>query len=95
MLRQLHTDFQKLNGMEMSGESNGQTLIVIQIENKSALDHVEEIPRISGVDALFVGPNDLSQSLGHLGRADHVEVIETIEKIIEVTLKSRIAPGMT
>jgi 2-keto-3-deoxy-L-rhamnonate aldolase RhmA len=95
VLRRLHTDFEKLNAVEMTRKSNEWTLIVIQIENKSALDYVEEISRIPGVDVLFVGPNDLSQSLGHLGQTDHPEVIEAINRIIEVSLKSGIAPGMT
>jgi 2-keto-3-deoxy-L-rhamnonate aldolase RhmA len=79
----------------MAKRSNEQTFIAIQIENREALDRVEEIAQIPGVDSLFVGPNDLSQSLGHLGQTDHPEVISAIEKIIEISLKFGIAPGMT
>jgi 2-keto-3-deoxy-L-rhamnonate aldolase RhmA len=95
VLRRLHTDFEKPNAVDMARDSNAQTLIVIQIENQSALSHVEEISRIPGGDALFVGPNDLSQSLGHLGQTDHPEVSAAIEKIIEVSLRAKIAAGMT
>ncbi len=43
----------------------------------------------------FVGPNDLSHSLGHLGQTEHPEVLAAIEKIIEVSIRADIAPGMT
>jgi 2-keto-3-deoxy-L-rhamnonate aldolase RhmA len=95
VLRRPHTDFQKFDAVEMARKSNEQTLIVIQIETKSAFDHVEEISQIPGVDALFVGPNDLSQSLEYMGQTDHPEVLAAIERIIEVSLKAGIAPGMT
>ncbi len=74
----MHTDFQKLNAVEMTRRANEQTLVVIQIENNSALDNLEDISQIPGVDVLFVGPNDLSQSLGHLGQTDHPEVLAAI-----------------
>jgi len=95
VLRRMHTDFQKLDAVEMTRRSNEQTLIVIQIENKSALDQVEKIAKIEGVDVLWVGPNDLSGSLGHLGQTDHPEVLSAIEKIIDTSLRAGIFPGMT
>ena len=94
-LRRMHTDFQKLDAVEMTRRSNEQTLIIIQIENKSALDRVEEIAKIEGIDVLWVGPNDLSESLGHLGQTDHPEVLSAIEKIIDTCLEAGIFFGMT
>jgi 2-dehydro-3-deoxyglucarate aldolase/4-hydroxy-2-oxoheptanedioate aldolase len=95
VLRRMHTDFQKLDAVEMTRRSNEQTLIVIQIENKSALDQVEQIARIEGVDVLWVGPNDLSESLGHLGETDHPEVLSAIEKVIDTSLNAGVFSGMT
>jgi 4-hydroxy-2-oxoheptanedioate aldolase len=95
VLRRMHTDFQKLDAVEMTRRSNEQTLIIIQIENKSALDRVEEIAKIEGVDVLFMGPNDLAESLGHLGQTDHPEVLSAIEKVIDTCLEAGIFFGMT
>jgi len=93
--RRMHTDFQKLSALEVAQRSNEQTFVVIQIETKTALDQLEKISHIPGVDALWVGPNDLAESLGHLGQTDHPEVLAAIEKIIEVSLKAGIHPGLT
>lgn len=43
--------------------------VVVQIETKSAVDHLEEIAAVPGVDAVFIGPSDLSASFGFLGRS--------------------------
>ena len=49
---------------------NRRILGIIQIESRSAVDHAAEIAAIDGVDVLFVGPTDLSHSLGIPGRFD-------------------------
>ena len=55
---------------------------IVQIESRTALDNIEEIAAVEGVDALFVGPGDLSTSLGYLGQQGHVDVVATIETTI-------------
>lgn len=52
--------------------------LIVQIETRDALDRLEEIAAIDGVDALFFGPSDLAASLGHIGRPDHPRVMEAI-----------------
>src|SRR6478735_11446881 len=56
-----HTDIQAINR---------QILGIIQVESPSAVEHAPEIAAIDGVDVLFVGPTDLSHSLGVPGRFD-------------------------
>ncbi len=48
--------------------------IIVQIESKQALENVDAIAAVEGVDALFIGPADLAASLGHLGNPGHEEV---------------------
>lgn len=59
--------------------------VVIQIETQAALDSLEEIAAVPGVDALFVGPADLAASLGYGSQQSHPEmrnkVVETISRI--------------
>lgn len=62
-------------------ESNREQLCSIQIETLGALEQVDQIAAIDGVDLLFVGPSDLSQSLGVLGQFDSPKLWEAIERV--------------
>ncbi len=48
--------------------------ILLQIETRTALDALEAIATVEGVDAIFIGPSDLAADLGHLGNAGHPDV---------------------
>lgn len=50
-------------------------LIICQIETKQAVENIEEIAAVDGVDMLFIGPNDLSGSINLLAQHDHPDVI--------------------
>ncbi|HMO28813.1 HpcH/HpaI aldolase/citrate lyase family protein [Enterovirga sp.] len=52
--------------------------VLVQIETQEALDNLEEIASVDGVDGVFIGPADLSASLGHLGDQAHPRVQEAI-----------------
>jgi 2-keto-3-deoxy-L-rhamnonate aldolase RhmA len=56
--------------------------VAIQIENVEALDVVEQIAEVEGIDALVVGPADLSDSLGLRGQFDHPTVTSAIDRIV-------------
>ena len=47
--------------------------------NGGALEHLEEIAALDGIDCIFIGPSDLSASLGHLGNAQAPEVVAAID----------------
>jgi len=51
--------------------ANEETCVVIQAETRDALDNIEEIVAISGVDAILIGPYNLSAKLGHTGEVEH------------------------
>jgi 4-hydroxy-2-oxoheptanedioate aldolase len=57
--------------------------VLVQIETRLGLDNLEAIARVPGVDGVFIGPGDLSASLGHVGNAKHPEVLATLESTIE------------
>jgi 4-hydroxy-2-oxoheptanedioate aldolase len=59
-----------------------KTGLIVQIETRAGLDALEEIAAIEGVDALFIGPSDLSAALGHLGNPRHPEVQSAIDDAI-------------
>lgn len=52
--------------------------LIVQIESRAALEKIDAIAAVDGVDALFIGPADLSASLGHLGNPGHEDVQQAI-----------------
>ena len=54
--------------------------VVVQIETAEALNKLEEIASVEGVDAVFIGPSDLSASMGHLGNPKHPDVQSAIKQ---------------
>jgi 2-dehydro-3-deoxyglucarate aldolase/4-hydroxy-2-oxoheptanedioate aldolase len=64
-------------------QANESTVIGIQIENVEAVDEIESISNVRDVDFLFVGPADLSQSLGIPGEWDHPRLWQSIERVAE------------
>jgi 4-hydroxy-2-oxoheptanedioate aldolase len=60
-------------------KANRETLIVAQIEHADALPHVEAIAGVEGIDVVFVGPMDLSQSLGAPGATDSPAVKSAVD----------------
>jgi len=63
-----------LSMAEYTAQANRETLVCVQIEEVEALRNLDEILRVDGVDVFFVGPSDLSQSMGYPGRADAPQV---------------------
>tara|TARA_Y100001934_G_scaffold245531_1_gene303877 strand:- start:134 stop:937 length:804 start_codon:yes stop_codon:yes gene_type:complete len=63
-------------------------LLIIQIESKEAVDEIDAIAAVEGIDMLFIGPSDLSASLGALGQFGSTEFIEAFEKIEQAVLTS-------
>ena len=57
--------------------------LLVQVETKTALDRLEEIAAVDGVDGVFIGPADLAASLGHPGDLTHPDVVSAIEGAIE------------
>ncbi len=64
---------------EYAERSNAETLVCVQLEESEAVENVDEIALVEGVDVLFVGPSDLSQSLGHPGRPDAPAVRDAMD----------------
>jgi len=76
------TDFRAGPLMENMDYANSQSLLMIQIETAESLQHLDEIVQIDGVDSLFVGPTDLSISLGVPGQSDSPLLITSIERVM-------------
>jgi 4-hydroxy-2-oxoheptanedioate aldolase len=60
-----------------------EILVVIQLEGKEAISDIDNIMKVEGIDILFIGPYDLSQSLGVPGQVSHPLVIEAMNDIVK------------
>jgi 4-hydroxy-2-oxoheptanedioate aldolase len=63
-------------------QANAGITLLVQVESAAALDEIEAIAAVDGVDGIFVGPADLAASLGHLGGTGHPEVVARVEDAI-------------
>jgi 2-dehydro-3-deoxyglucarate aldolase/4-hydroxy-2-oxoheptanedioate aldolase len=83
-----------LNFAEYIATANERIAIIVQIEHKDAVANVEEIVRVQGVDAAFVGPYDLSGSMGLLGKLSDATVVGAIETVRRACAAAEMAFGI-
>ncbi|MEN9888070.1 MAG: 4-hydroxy-2-oxovalerate aldolase [Pseudomonadota bacterium] len=74
--------------------ANEEVCLIVQVETREGLEHLDAIAATPGVDGVFIGPADLSASLGHVGNAAHPEVQAAIEDAIARILRAGKAPGI-
>ncbi len=74
--------------------SNRDTVVVIQIESKEGVENIEAILGVPGIDVIFLGPYDLSQSLGIPGQVDHPMVWSTMEGVVSACRSAGVAAGV-
>ena len=64
--------------------ANAETMIMAMIESVAAVENIQDIAAVDGLDVLNVGMTDLSQSLGRPGKKDDPELIQLVERVIQV-----------
>ena len=74
--------------------ANQETMLVLMIEHVEAVRHIESIAEVEGVDALFIGPYDLSSSMNLTGQLNHPEVETACDKVLRTARKHDIAAGI-
>jgi 2-keto-3-deoxy-L-rhamnonate aldolase RhmA len=79
---------------ELTRAVNDSTLVVLMIESPQALDNVEAIAAVEGVDVLLVGTNDLCMEMGHPGELDHPDVVAAMKRVIGACRKFGKHPGL-
>ena len=91
-----HTGFGGMGGTapEFMERANRETLSIAQIETVGAVEAIEEIAAIKGLDALLIGPNDLSISLGCPGDTTGTQVNEAIGKVAKAARNNKKIFGM-
>ncbi len=89
-----HTNFLAGNVADVMARANAETLLVVQIETKEALEQVEEIVAVPGVDAAFIGPNDLSIALGVHGQTTSPTMVAAMERVVAACQKHNVAAAI-
>jgi 2-keto-3-deoxy-L-rhamnonate aldolase RhmA len=72
---------------------NSQVLVMVQVETVEALDNLDAIAATPGIDVLFVGPNDLSASLGLFRKFDSPEYLKAIDRILKSAARHHVSAG--
>lgn len=75
-------------------EIDAETLVILQAEHVNGVKNLEEIVSVPGIDVVFVGPADLSASMGFLGQPDREEVQKQIDVILHICLEAGVTPGV-
>jgi 2-keto-3-deoxy-L-rhamnonate aldolase RhmA len=88
------TDYQVRKTVEFMKEANDNTFIVAQIETKEAIENIEEIFDVEGIDVGLIGPNDLSISLGVPDQMGSEVMTQAIDRVVQAAKKKKKASGM-
>lgn len=70
-----------LNFKQYVAHANADLMVVIQIEHIEAVRNIESLLDVKGIDVIFIGPYDLSASMGLMGQLDHPDVLKAIEEV--------------
>ncbi len=74
--------------------ANADTLLLVQIEHREAVENIEQILSVTGIDGVFIGPYDLSLSLGIPGNLNHPDILAAKQKVLSATLAHGLIAGM-
>jgi 2-dehydro-3-deoxyglucarate aldolase len=86
------TDYGR-NFKEYIAAHNDEVFVAVMLEHRLAAERAAEILAAPGIDAAFIGPYDLSASLGIAGQLDHPDVLAAEQRILEACRSCGVAPG--
>ena len=88
------SDFGIMNPLDYFKKANEETLIVVHCENIYGLDNLEEIVKVPEVDVIFLGPFDMSQSMGIPGEIYHPKVQDAAQRVLKLSKAAGKAAGI-
>jgi 2-keto-3-deoxy-L-rhamnonate aldolase RhmA len=88
------TDYKPLKALEFMKEANGHTVIIAQIETREAIENIDAILSVEGIDVGLIGPNDLSISLGIPDQMGSEILMKAIDKVVQTAKKRGKATGI-
>jgi len=88
-----HDDYAGGDIVAKMQSSNQETLLIAQIETAQGLRNADEIAAVSGIDVLWIGHFDLTNSLGIPGQFDHPQYLGGVEKVVEACRRHNKVPA--
>jgi len=76
-------EYSAIEKTEYFKKANRDSMVIIHIEGQEGIDNFDEIISVDGIDVVFIGPYDLSQSLGLPGQVNHPLVEEKMKQVVE------------
>jgi 2-keto-3-deoxy-L-rhamnonate aldolase RhmA len=89
-----HTDLKAGSVVDVMKDANDESMLIVQIETKQALDSIDGILAVPGVDAALVGPTDLSVALGVPGKMTDPILVAAIRTAIEACRRANVVPAI-
>lgn len=74
-------------------QANEELMVIVQVETMQAVNNLEEILSVPGIDVVFVGPTDLAASMGYAGDFNRPEVQEVLYRVLRQIRDAGVAPG--
>jgi 2-dehydro-3-deoxyglucarate aldolase/4-hydroxy-2-oxoheptanedioate aldolase len=87
-------DYENVGMAEIIAHLNAHTMVVVQFETALAIERADELLAVPGIDAVMVGPADLSVSLGAPGQFEHPAFLAAIERLMEACAARGVACGI-
>lgn len=79
---------------EYFARENQELLLAVQCENVDCIPELDSIAAVPGIDVIFIGPFDLSQSLNIPGQVESAEVMKVVDRVLTATRKNHIHAGI-
>ncbi|MBC8167170.1 MAG: aldolase [Bryobacteraceae bacterium] len=92
-LTAMAVNYEQATMPQIAAHANENTMVVVQIETMRAVEACDELLSVPGIDAVLIGPADLSFSVGVPGEFQHPKMVDAMEKILESCNRHGIAPG--
>lgn len=93
-LRRGHSDYRSVSAEGYLRSANEEVAVLVQIETTTALGLADDLARVDGVDALFVGPFDLSVDMGIPGRVWEPPIRDAYSKVVAAAGRNGVASGI-
>ena len=85
------SDYGKISIAQHMEQSNREITLAVMVEDLPALQEIDAIASVEGVDIVAVGPSDMSRALGVGGTSDHPKLVETIHRVADAVRKGGVA----
>lgn len=86
-------NYSSMDKFDYFKSANKETIIIAHIEGTEGINNLEEILSVSGIDIIFIGPYDLSQSLGIPGEVSHPSVTEKMKEVVLKCKRNKVIVG--